>query len=106
MAGGPVQVLTGLSYEDDLQDYLPEWNDIYRSGCSGRSQLCGSANSDLIRRDFTREQLRDFTIRKQILWESGDAPNEEVSRKEIEFIRQHRSNDSAVGYNQRPTHRN
>jgi hypothetical protein len=65
----------------------------------------GSTNSDLIRRDFTREQLRDFTIRMQILWESEDAPNEEVSGKEIEFIRQHRSNDSAVGYNQRPKHR-
>jgi hypothetical protein len=30
----------------------------------------GSANSELIAQDFTREQRRDFTIRKQILWES------------------------------------
>ena len=33
----------------------------------------GSASSELIRKDFTREELRDFTIRKEILWESQDA---------------------------------
>jgi len=30
----------------------------------------GSADSRLIEQDFTREQRRDFTIRKEILWES------------------------------------
>jgi hypothetical protein len=30
----------------------------------------GSANQSLIARDFTRDQRRDFTIRKQIIWES------------------------------------
>jgi len=28
----------------------------------------GSANSRLIEKDFTREQRKDFTIRKEILW--------------------------------------
>lgn len=30
----------------------------------------GSASSALIAADFTREQRRDFVIRKEILWES------------------------------------
>jgi hypothetical protein len=63
----------------------------------------GSASNDLIRQDFTREELRDFTIRKEILWESQSAMNPEVIRVEGEFIRKLRSNDPAIGYNQ--THR-
>ena len=53
----------------------------------------GSASGQLIARDFTREQRRDFTIRKEIVWESASASDAEVSAKEIEFIRVHRSND-------------
>ena len=62
----------------------------------------GSADSSLIAADFTREQRRDFTIRREILWESEDASDAEVSRREVEFIRQYRSNDPAVGYNRWP----
>ena len=62
----------------------------------------GSADSRLIERDFTREQRRDLTIRKEILWESETATATELSQKEVEFIRQHRSNDPAVGYNRWP----
>lgn len=60
----------------------------------------GSASSDLIAQDFTREERRDFTIRKQILFESSDT--HEVNKKEIELIRYYRSNESAIGYNQWP----
>jgi hypothetical protein len=63
----------------------------------------GSASSDLIGQDFTREDLRDFTIRKEILWESQDATIQEVHQVEGEFIRKLRSNDPAIGYNR--THR-
>jgi hypothetical protein len=63
----------------------------------------GSVNADLIRKDFSRDDLRNFTIRKEILWESQDATNPEVLRVEGEFIRKLRSNDPAIGYNQ--THR-
>ena len=62
----------------------------------------GSADSKLIARDFTREQLRDMTIRKEILWESETATDSEVSRKQAEFIRSYRSNDPSVGYNRWP----
>jgi len=62
----------------------------------------GSANSKLIEKDFTREQRRDFVIRKEILWESETASNQEVNTKELEYILLFRANDPNIGYNQRP----
>lgn len=62
----------------------------------------GSANDDLIAKDFTREERRDFTVRKEILWESDSASPSELSRKEVEFILSLRSNDPSIGYNQWP----
>jgi hypothetical protein len=38
----------------------------------------------------------DFTIRRQILWESETATDAEVSRMEIEFIRTLNSNDQRL----------
>ena len=65
----------------------------------------GSANNELIERDFTREQKRDFIVRKEILWESETASDREVSLKEVELIHQFNSNDPNVGYNQWPRKR-
>lgn len=62
----------------------------------------GSADSDLIRRDFTRKQIRDFTVRKQILWESSSATARMLNKKERDFILMYHSNDPAIGYNRRP----
>lgn len=62
----------------------------------------GSASSKLIEKDFTREERRDFTIRKEILWESEIATDKEVNQKEIYFIRYYKSNDPNIGYNQWP----
>jgi hypothetical protein len=62
----------------------------------------GSANSRIIERDFTREQRRDFTITREILWESEVASDSEVNAKELEFITFLRSNDPAIGYNLSP----
>jgi hypothetical protein len=59
----------------------------------------GSANSRIIESDFTREQRRDFAIRREILWESETASDSEVSIKEAEFIMSFKANDPAVGYN-------
>lgn len=33
----------------------------------------GSADGKLIEKDFTREERKDFTIKKEILWESESA---------------------------------
>jgi hypothetical protein len=62
----------------------------------------GSASSSLIARDFTREQQRDFSIRREILWEAPSANQSEITAKEYEFIRAWRPNDPTIGYNQQP----
>lgn len=62
----------------------------------------GSASNALIAMDFTPEQRRDFTIRREILWESETATRAEITAKEIEFITALRSNDPSVGYNRWP----
>ncbi|MHB9118426.1 MAG: GIY-YIG nuclease family protein [Burkholderiales bacterium] len=62
----------------------------------------GSANSELIAKDFSRDQRRDFTIRKEILWESDAISDAELSKKEVEFILVLRSNDPVIGYNRWP----
>jgi hypothetical protein len=43
----------------------------------------GSASNELIAKDFTREQQRDFLIRKEILWESETATLTEVTAKDL-----------------------
>jgi hypothetical protein len=65
----------------------------------------GSADSRRIEADFTEEQRRDFTVRKEVLWFSPDASRAEVSEVEVRLIRESRSNDPAVGYNRWPAHR-
>ena len=62
----------------------------------------GSANSTLIAQDFTREQRQDFTIRKEILWESETASNLEITERENEFIIATGANNPIVGYNRHP----
>jgi hypothetical protein len=62
----------------------------------------GSADDNIIAKDFTREQRRVFTITREILWESDAASDQEVNQKEIEFILSFRSNDPAIGYNRWP----
>jgi hypothetical protein len=69
---------------------------------TGSANYFGSADSGLIEKDFTAEELRDFTIRKEILWESATALDREVNGKEVELIRAHRPNDPKVGYNRWP----
>jgi hypothetical protein len=71
-------------------------------GANGHSlRYFGSWDSELVQRDFSESQLRDFTVRKEIIFESKD--KDEVSRKEGELILSLRSNDPSIGYNK--THR-
>ena len=51
-----------------------------------------------VEKDFSDCELRDFTIRKEIVFESKDKV--EVSKKECELIVSLTANDPAVGYNQ------
>jgi hypothetical protein len=68
----------------------------------GAQRYFGSAASATIAQDFTREQRREFAVRREILWDSESASDAEVNEKEVELIRAHRSNDPAVGYNRWP----
>jgi hypothetical protein len=72
---------------------------------TGSINYFGSADSSLIEKDFTKEQRRDFTIRREILWESETASDNEVNQKEVELINSFKSNIPAVGYNQWPKYK-
>lgn len=91
--------------EDCLQDYLPNGKIYVGMDLTGTLNYFGSADSRLIEQDFTREQQRNFVIRKEILWESENAPDFEVRRMEIQYIHALRSNDPEVGYNRWPKFR-
>jgi hypothetical protein len=50
----------------------------------------------------TRDQRKDFAIRREILRESETATQAEVTAKEAGFILDLRANDPAIGYNRWP----
>ena len=61
----------------------------------GSARYFGTPQMEIVNADFAKlpkEKQLDYTIRKQILWESETATESELSLKEIEFIRQHQSN--------------
>lgn len=72
---------------------------------TGSINYFGSADSSLIEKDFTKEQRQDFTIRREILWESETTSDNEVNQKEVELINSFKSNNPAVGYNQWPKYK-
>ena len=53
----------------------------------------------------TKDQILDFDIRKETLWEATTANVSEVSRRQIEFIQKYHANDPAIGYNRWPKFR-
>lgn len=71
----------------------------------GSYRYYGSPDMDIVNADF--ESLpdvirKDYTIRKEILWESPDCEESELSVKEVEFIRKFQANDPTIGYNRWP----
>ena len=62
----------------------------------------GEINESLVAKDFTRKQRRDFTVRREIIWESDTATDEEVSQTEAAYIRALGANDPKMGYNEWP----
>ena len=71
----------------------------------GSYRYFGSPDMQVVNQDFAKlpESVRkDYTIRKQILWESDSCTEAELSVKEVEFIRELRSNDPEIGYNRWP----
>ncbi len=62
-------------------------------------------NCHLVNANFEKlpkEKRMDYTVRKEILWESEDATEEELSAKEVEFIREYNSNTPEFGCNRWP----
>ncbi len=53
---------------------------------TGTLTYFGSVNSQLVEADHTAEQRRDFSIRKQILWESETASASELRQREVDWI--------------------
>lgn len=67
-------------------------------GGSGHSlRYFGSWSNELIASDFTKEQLLEFTLKKEILFESSD--KETIRNKESEYIRLFDSSNPLIGYN-------
>jgi hypothetical protein len=71
----------------------------------GSHRYFGSPDMDIINTDFlnlSEEVRKDYTIRKQILWESEDCSEAELAQKEVVFIREYQSNNPEIGYNRWP----
>lgn len=69
---------------------------------TGSINYFGSANSALIQKDFTYEEMKKFVIVREILWASETATDSEINQREIEFIKTYQSNNPALGYNRWP----
>ncbi len=71
----------------------------------GSYRYYGSPDMAIVNEDFKSlpdDVRKDYTIRKQILWESETATEEELSAKEVEYIRKNESNNPQKGYNRWP----
>ena len=91
--------------EADLFDTYPTGKIYIGKDSLGSHRYFGSPDREIINADFQNipEDLRrDYMIRKQILWESETASEEELAKNEVEFIRRYRLNDPGVGYNRWP----
>lgn len=71
----------------------------------GSHRYFGSPDMDIVNNDFatlSEEVRKDYSIRKEILWESDDCSESELSQMEVRYIREFQSNDPAIGYNRWP----
>ena len=71
----------------------------------GSCRYFGSPAMEIVNADFDKlpDVIRkDYTVRKQILWESENCTEEELSAKEVELIRKHQSNNPEIGLNRWP----
>jgi len=60
----------------------------------------GSVNSKIVEEDFTEEEKKDFSIRKEILLESDD--EKIINQNESKYIIEYQSNNPKIGYNKWP----
>jgi hypothetical protein len=62
----------------------------------------GSPDREYLEKDFDMEQLKEIILRKEILFSSKTISDSELSQKEIEYIKECKSNNPEQGYNLLP----
>ncbi len=65
----------------------------------------GNPSMGIVNADFAnlpKEAQLDYSVRKQIIFESEDISESELLRKEIAYIREYKANDPEIGYNRFP----
>ena len=65
----------------------------------------GSPSKEVVDEDFRKlpiDQQKDYTVRKEILWESDECTDSELAAKEVELINSYQSNNPDIGYNRWP----
>ena len=68
----------------------------------------GSPDIEVLNEDFRNlplKQKKDYTVRKEILWEPEDCTDSELAEKEVELIRKYQSNNPNIGYNRWPKYK-
>ena len=68
----------------------------------GSYRYFGNPNIAAVNADFQNlppEMRKDYSVRKQILWESETATEQELAKREVEFIKLYQSNNPTIGYN-------
>lgn len=71
----------------------------------GSYRYYGSPDMAVVNADFEslpEEVRKSYNIKKEILWESADCSEAELTAKEVEFIRKYESNNPSIGYNRWP----
>jgi hypothetical protein len=59
----------------------------------------GSPDREYLEKDFTWEQQKDITLRKELLFSDSDISETELRKKENELIVKYESNNPEKGYN-------
>lgn len=73
-------------------------------GSGGHSlRYFGSWNNLLVEADFSKAELKNFVLKKEILFESEDP--QEVGQMEMRLISELGSNNPAKGYNRSPKYK-
>jgi len=62
----------------------------------------GSPDREYLEKDFVLEEMKEITLRKEILFSSEDISDSELKKKETDYILQYGSNDPSKGYNMLP----
>jgi hypothetical protein len=91
-----------LRLEGHLQDNLPERQNLHRKRPNKHLKLFWQSRQQTLRGRLYRQREKGFYDKKTILWQSNDATDKEVNKKEVELILKYQSNNPKIGYNRLP----